>query len=300
MKQVLVLGGVSFNTMIYLEHLPVAAPQSIWSKGYHETVGSTGAGKALNLGRLGLEVTLHALIGADAYGRRITDYFTNEPLTFLYDLDPAGTQRHVNLMDDQGRRISIFIVPGTYEPEVDVQRIAAAIPQSDYIVLNIANYCRHLIPLIKRHGKPIWCDIHDYDGANPYHQDFIDAADYLFLSSDALPDYRACMERLVGGGKQLVVCTHGRYGATALTAGGGWVEVPIVPEYPRVDSNGAGDSFFAGVLYGHAREYPIEQCLRLGAIVSGLCVTSRELAFPELSSALVEQEYQRHFGEERT
>jgi hypothetical protein len=46
MKRILVLGGVSYNTMIYLDSLPSARPQTIFSQGLHETVGSTGAGNA--------------------------------------------------------------------------------------------------------------------------------------------------------------------------------------------------------------------------------------------------------------
>ena len=210
MPGVLVLGGVSYNLMIYLDAFPAPAPQTVASRGFHETVGSTGAGKALNLGRLGLAVTLHGLIGDDFHGGKIREYLAQEPLTFVYDLDPAGTQRHVNLMDARGRRISIFLSYGSPQPPVDVARLAALIAQSDYVVLNIMNYCRFLIPLIQQAGKAIWCDIHDYDGENPYHRDFIQAADYVFLSSDALAEYRAFMRRLIAAGKQLVVCTHGR------------------------------------------------------------------------------------------
>ena len=100
---------------------------------------------------------------------------------------------------------------------------------------------------------------------------------------------------MVAEGKRLVVCTHGKDGSTALTPLDSWVETPALTAYPVVDTNGAGDAFMAGFLYGHARGYPLERCLRTASIVGGLCVTSRELALPELSPALVEREYSRHF-----
>jgi acarbose 7IV-phosphotransferase len=296
MRRVLVLVGVSYNLMIYLDAFPAPAPQTVASNGCHETVGATGAGKALNLGRLDLAVTLHGLIGDDYHGGKIREYLAQEPLTFVYDLDPAGTQRHVNLMDARGRRISIFLSYGSSHPPVDHARLAALIAQSDYIVLNIANYCRFLIPLIQQAGKAIWCDIHDYDGQNPYHQDFIEAADYVFLSSDALAEYRAFMARLIAAGKQLVVCTHGADGSTALTPAGRWIETPALSDYARRDTNGAGDAFFAGFLHGFAQGAPVERCLRLATIVGGLCITSPELAWPDLSPAVLEQEYARHYG----
>jgi sugar/nucleoside kinase (ribokinase family) len=89
MKNVLVLGGVSYNTIIYLEQFPLPRPQTVFSQGFHETVGPTGAGKALNLARLGFDVTLHGMIGEDEYGRKIHASFQNENITFLTDIDPA-------------------------------------------------------------------------------------------------------------------------------------------------------------------------------------------------------------------
>jgi sugar/nucleoside kinase (ribokinase family) len=299
MPRVLVLGGVSYNLMIYLDSFPAPAPQTVASHGFHETVGATGAGKALNLGRLGLDVTLHGLIGDDFYGGKIRAFLAQEPLTFVYDLDPAGTQRHVNLMDARGRRISIFLTSDSPQPEVDQARLAALIAQSNYVALNIVNYCRFLIPLIRQAGKAIWCDIHDYDGQNPYHRDFIEAADYIFLSSDALADYRPFMRQLMAAGKKLVVCTHGADGSTALTPDGRWIETPAPDDYPRRDTNGAGDAFFAGFLYGFAQGAPVGRCLRLATIAGGLCVTSPELAWPDLSPTALEQEYARHYGPRR-
>jgi acarbose 7IV-phosphotransferase len=93
------------------------------------------------------------------------------------------------------------------------------------------------------------------------------------------------------------VCTHGKQGATALTAAGEWIEQPSIPGYAFKDSNGAGDAFFAGVLFGHTREYPPRQCLRLGALMGGLCITTEELALPTLSRTLLAAEYQRAYGE---
>ncbi len=296
LPRILVLGGVSYNLMVYLDTLPPPVPQTIFSRGAHETVGSTGAGKAISLSKLAFPVTLHAPTGADRYGEQIRAALDLPGLTFLTDPDPAGTQRHVNLMDAAGGRISIFIAPGSPDPPLDQARLAALIPRHDLVVLNIANYCRHLIPALREYGRPIWCDIHDYDGVNPYHADFIAAADYLFLSSDRLPDYRAFMAQQIATGKQIVVCTHGSRGASALTADGKWVEQPILNIYLRVDTNGAGDNFFAGFLYGHLHGYGVRRCLELGTVVAGLCITSPELVLPDLSPALVESEYQRHYG----
>ena len=200
-------------------------------------------------------------------------------------------------MNDIGERISIYVNYATFEPEIDLSKFEPIIANTDYLVLNIINYCRNLIPFAKKHQKEIWCDIHDYDGKNQYHIDFIESASYIFMSSDNLPDYKGFMEKLIQDGKKLVVCTHGKDGSTALTNTGKWIETPIIEEYNnrKVDTNGAGDSFFAGVLYGHSKGYDIEKCLKMGTIVSGLCVTSQDFVSKDLSPEYIENEYKKYY-----
>ncbi|MCP4359485.1 MAG: carbohydrate kinase family protein [Chloroflexi bacterium] len=292
MKNVLVIGGVSFNTLIYVDEFPKPQPHTTFSHHFHETVGSTGAGKAFNLHRLGVKATLHGVIGDDDYGHRLLTQFGQEGIPFIFDLDAQGTKRHVNLMDKHGRRISIFLYNGADKPELNWELLETAVVQSDIVALNITAYGRLLIPLIKKHNKPIWCDIHDYDGRQPYHQEFISAADVIHMSSDQMLDYRSFMESLIHQGKQFVICTHGKEGASALTAAGQWVETPILPDFDLVDSNGAGDAFFAGVLYGYLQGVDVETAVRYGAIASGYCITSLELASPELNEARLLHTYE--------
>ena len=100
------------------------------------------------------------------------------------------------------------------------------------------------------------------------------------MSSDKLTGYRDFMTQIIESGKKLVVCTHGKEGSTALTSDGKWLETPVIGDYTRLDTNGAGDGFFAGFLYGHSEGYDLPTCLRLGTIVGGLTVSSTELLAP--------------------
>jgi len=288
MTRVLVVGGVSWDAVLRLGALPEPRPQTVFSSDYFEAVGSTGAGKALNLARLGFDVTLHAFVGDDDHGARIRERFAEEPLRFVPEIDPAGTERHVNLMADDGGRISIYAIYATFEPRYDAARLEALVAESDVVALNIINYARTLIPMIRRLGKPIWCDIHDWDGANDYHRDFVAAADVLTFSEDAMPDPRAFMAAQVAAGKRLVAATRGASGACALDATGAWVETAAYPVSEVVDTNGAGDAFFAGLLYGASRGYSTAKCLRLGAVVGARCVSQRELADPDLTPEAVD------------
>jgi sugar/nucleoside kinase (ribokinase family) len=198
-------------------------------------------------------------------------------------------------MNDAGERISIFVVPPTQEPAIDYERLVEWVARSEALVVSPVNYSRYLLPAAVESGTPVWADIHAYDGEDEYHDDFVDAADYLFMSEEGMDDPRAFMGEQVEAGTDLVVCTHGADGATALTPDG-WFEVPA-QDFELVDTNGAGDAFFAGYLYGHRRELDVETCLRLGTLCGGLAVSSRDLAHPDLSAEYLAAEYERRYGE---
>jgi sugar/nucleoside kinase (ribokinase family) len=295
MKKVLVIGGTTFDSIIYLQNLPNPEPQTIHYAPFNETLGSTGAGKALNLTKLNVNNTLHSILGNDLYGEKIVNGLKNAGVDFVYDVDPKGTERHVNLMDENGGRISIFVTQSSLQLDLDMSRIEELIKDCDIIVLNIVGYTKQLIPLIKKYNKPVWTDLHDYNVGNPYHEDYIDIADYIFVSSDNMSDYKPVMENWMSRGKEFIVCTHGKGGSTTLTKDGRWIETPIITDYKFKDANGAGDSFFSGFLYGHLKHKSVEECLRLGTICAGLCITSSELAFEGLSEAMLQAEYDKHY-----
>ncbi|WP_210365994.1 carbohydrate kinase family protein [Bacillus sp. REN3] len=295
MKKVLVIGGTSYDSIIYVEKLPLPHPQTIHSVPFNETVGSTGAGKALNLTKLKVPTTLHSIIGNDEYGAKIRRKLDEAGVDFVYDHDPKGTERHINLMSDRGERISFFVTRSSAELHLNLKRIEQLIKDADLIVLNIVPYSKHLIPLIKKYGKPVWTDLHDYDPGNPYHEDFIYLADYIFFNSDHIPEYRAVMEKWMNMGKGLVVCTHGESGSTALMNDGRWIETPAIDAFHCKDASGAGDSFFSGFLYGFLTGKDTEESLKLGTICAGLCISCKELVYEGLSGALLEMEYGIYF-----
>ncbi len=288
--KILVMGGVSYDTIVHLNQLPNAEPKTLFGSDY-QTVGSTGAGKALNLSNLGFDVTLHSLIGDDDSGNLVRRFLQNRGINAVYDLDKA-TERHINLMDKEGNRISIFTAVTSSNPTMDLTRIEHLIEQSDLVVLNIIPYTKALIPLIKKHHKPIWTDLHDYEENQPYYDEFIEAADYLFFSSDKLKNHRELMEKWLNLGKKMVVVTHGRNGASVATKTEFYYE-PIINTYQMVDANGAGDAFFSGFLYGYVHHRSLPVCLAYGTIAGGVTVSSKELFSPLLNEQYLLDTYRQ-------
>ena len=78
--------------------------------------------------------------------------------------------------------------------------------------MDLADESRPLLAQAREAGVPLWCDLHDYDGTNPFHQDFVEAADVLFLNEDGMPDPLPWMGAGRGG--------HGAGGGHAGCPGG--------------------------------------------------------------------------------
>jgi sugar/nucleoside kinase (ribokinase family) len=85
------------------------------------------------------------------------------------------------------------------------------------------------------------------------------AALHKFWGGSAPPDLPA--------GRFIVALTRGAAGAVA-SDGKETVSVPAEPVPAVVDTTGAGDLFAAGFLLGLARERPLTDCLRLGALAA--------------------------------
>jgi acarbose 7IV-phosphotransferase len=274
----LVIGGVAWNTMVYLDEFPPPRPGTIFARGARDAVGSSGAGKALNLGALGAEVTLWGLVGDDEWGDRIRRAVADAGVHLLAATDPAGTMRHVNLMAADGERISIFANAGTADIAVDVGVTERAAAEADLVAVTILPHCRPFLPMLQRLGSDVWVDLHDYDGVNPYHDDFIAAADHLQMSSIAMADWRTFLEARVADGASTAVCTHGPAGASGLTAADGWVDVPARPVEALVDTNGAGDAFFAGFVTAWLGDAGLAEAMHRGTELAAAAVQSPGLA----------------------
>jgi sugar/nucleoside kinase (ribokinase family) len=276
----LVLGGVAWNTMVYVDRFPDPEPATVFTNGYHETVGSSGAGKALNLRTLGVDVTLWGMIGDDDPGRRITASMADAGVEFISSPDPTGTTRHINLMDASGERISIFANSGAHELSTDPGRIVPYLDGVDLCAVTIVDAARPFLPILASAGIDFWCDLHDYEDGNAHYDEFIETAAHLQITSNQFDDWRGFMQRRIDTGTKSIVCTHGSAGATGLTADDGWVDMPAEPVDPAdvVDTNGAGDAFFAGFAVARLEGADLERSMHAGAIHAARAVQSAELA----------------------
>ncbi len=290
MSSVFVAGPASWNTLVVLDRLPEPVPHMQFAEDSWETVGGTSAGKALSLAALGCGVTLYGASATDEAGMRVRAALADAGVPTLWADGPV-TERHLNLMTRAGERVSLYLAsPPPADGAADAV-IEAAMRASDVLVLDLAAEPLRLLPLARRTGRPIWVDVHDYDGEEAFHRPFLDVADAVFCNADRLDDPVAFLCSRVAAGASLAVCTLGAEGAVAIDADGREHRVRAVAT-DVVDTNGAGDAFFAGVLDAHLSGAAVPQAIEAGARSASSALSSRHL-HPLLDDVLPRAPHER-------
>ncbi|MEM9796739.1 MAG: carbohydrate kinase family protein [Pseudomonadota bacterium] len=274
---VLVLGAASWNRMVYVDDLPQGVSATIPDAREVENVGSTGVGKAMTLAGLGCRPVLHCALGRDHHGERVADACTARGIDLIVDAQDAPTQHHLNIMDRRGGRYSMFLSNGAADPVIDAARIAERIRTAETIFLSLSTSSKKVLPLLTETGAEVLLDLHDYDGRNPWYDDFIATADVVQLSDVSLPDPAPVIERLLAGRARQVVLTKAENGAE-IFSGDHAVSVQRCPA-EMVDSNGAGDAFSVALWYGQRTGLGLEEAGRFAASAAAFAVESPTL-FP--------------------
>lgn len=275
--RVLVVGPASWNRIVLLDRLPDPVPHTVVATDTWHTVGGTSAGKALSLAATGREVVLSTQLADGPEGELVRSALTRAGVRV--QAGPADvTEQHLNLMTPAGERLSVYLAhppAGPDDPERD-REVQGLMAGSAVVVLDLGAQPRRLLPHALAAGRPIWTDLHDYDGRADFHQPFLEAADAVFMNGDATSDPLDLLARCLRHGAAFAVCTLGAEGAVALDRSGRVHRVEAVP-VTVVDTNGAGDAFFAGTLDAHLAGAELPDALAAGAQSAARVLTSRHL-----------------------
>ncbi|GIH73713.1 carbohydrate kinase [Planobispora longispora] len=273
---VVVIGGTGVDTTVYVPELPLPYADTYAVPPVIDRIGNTGSGVALGCHALGLRVRLVDLVGDDPQGRFVKAHFAERGIEAGWAPAPQGTRRSVLLVGPDGRRTSLFdprAEPGERLPR---ELYLDAVRRARHVHVSITDFSRHVYPDLEgRSAATVSTDLHDWDGENDHHRDFAYSSGLVFLSETALGGRREKVMRDIRdrGRAETVVCTAGADGCHVLDAGG-LRHFPATPlPGPVADSNGAGDAFVSGFLYGRLNGRPTEECVRLGALAGAHACT---------------------------
>jgi sugar/nucleoside kinase (ribokinase family) len=284
---VLVVGGAGVDTVVRVDSLPVPVADSVGVPPIREMPGQTGGYKALGCRALGMTVKFLDVIGDDWIGAMVREHLAKGGVDFEAVISPAGTRRAVNLVDASGRRMSFYDGRDPLDLRMPREFYLPHLRRARHVHLSVMHYARFLYDDIEELGVPVSTDLHDWDGVANHHKEFALRSDLVFLSAAGAGERIAGVMRdiLRDGRAEAVIATAGAGGSYVLSRDGGGStprHVPAVaPPGPVVDSNGAGDAFVSGFLYGRRAGRDLEECARLGAVAGAYACTG------EGSSALI-------------
>ncbi len=249
--KIFVSGLLNVETTVAVRKFPIEYyPIDYPFFGTHSNVSGVGFNIAKALSVLDDEVILSSFIGEDSEGERVLRSVSSLGI----GLDGIRrslkeTPTSVVLYDPQGRRQIYCDLKDIQEQMLD----ADTLPACDVAALCNINFNRDLIKTARSRGILTATDVHVLsDIEDEYNRDFLENADILFLSDEALPEapadfIRRLYERYHN---RVIVIGMGDKGAMALD--GRTQEVTMLSAYPAeriVNTVGAGDALFSSFLH---------------------------------------------------
>jgi acarbose 7IV-phosphotransferase len=254
---VAVIGNVGIDTNIYLYGNEIDFSVEANFTENIDYLGQAGGYASRGYNRQGKRTTFIGHVGDDFSGRYIREVFASEGIdtTALFS-DPTGTARSVNFMYPDGRRKNFYDGKAhmTLNPDLDACR--EVLSKARLAHFNIPNWARTLLPIARESKTVIACDLQDVVRADdPYRQDFISSADFLFFSAANHPDPTPLFREFWKMNPGCVLVSG--MGARGCALGeSGRVEFfgPVSLPEPVIDTNGAGDGLAVGFLTSHVLE----------------------------------------------
>lgn len=289
---------VSGSCVLDLICRPVDLKTAIGEGELHEVepIQISGGGICSNTGismsRMGMKVGVFSAVGKDGWGPVIRNLYQSEgvddgPLL----VHPTGaTSTTVVLVDDAGERSFLHCVgaPKLLTAQDYLDRLdlfaRSKVMLFGYYSLNprIEPDLAGVFKAIRETGCKTAMDASGSGGTMEPLADMLPHLDiYVPSLNEAahqtgeddpekiINAYRAC------GAPGLLGVKLGREGVLLSEKAGEYARIPICePPGEVIDTTGAGDSFYAGLITGLLRGLPLEQAGRLGTAAGACCVTS--------------------------
>lgn len=236
---------------------------------YERHAGGAPLNVACNLARLGGAAGFYGAVGKDGAGDFAAAFAEKQPFAFCRIVRSETGKTAVAFVEtgDGGERTFRFERTHPADADLRASDIPELVSRADIVHLGSLPlgearglaFAEKLIDAAKRAGKKISFDVNFRAGVFPNEATAKDvlgriaaAADIVKLSEEELAfltgetDLRLGAERLVGQSEKAVFVTLGARGSVCLHSGR-FAQASAIP-VEAVDTTGAGDAFFAGVL----------------------------------------------------
>lgn len=285
MGKFLVAGIVQRETIVKVDRIPIVYEgvtvksdtifTSTGGDAYNESLALTWLGNSVDfMAMMGKEEGLELINPQDSEVKLVTDYV----LPILKDTPMA-----VAFYDNSSRKQQIFedlkdVRDVAYDQELFRERAARA----EMLVVSNVNFCRPLVQIGKELRKPIAVNLKEYRKEKlEYNEDFLKAADILYVSDDYLIDepYEFVKSLAAKYRPEIIILGQGAAGLILYDK-----NKNIITHYNTVKTNeivntvGAGNALFSCFLHfynkTHDSVYAVKNAMLFASFKIGFMGTS--------------------------
>ena len=269
MSKILVSGLVNTETTVKIKEFPIPYfPIDYPFFGVNTDVAGVAYNLSKALKSLGDQVRLLSMTGSDFGGEYVRKEIESIGIETVDMQQLRQTPNSVILYDGEGKR-------QIYCDLKDIQDMSFDFPREmyqdcDVIVACNINFNRNLLKKAKADGKLIATDVHVLsDIEDVYNMDFMQCADILFLSDEAIrtdaEDFLMEIEKRYGN--EIIVLGQGSKGALMyVKKQGKFYDFPAVKTGRIVNTVGAGDALFSGFIHYYAKGADVTEALKKAEI----------------------------------
>lgn len=269
MKNILISGLLNIETTLKIKGFPIEYfPIDYPFFGIQSSVSGVAVNIAKAQKALGNEVTVLSFIGEDMEGEQVLqslkqDRIKTDYIQRVLEKTPAS----VVLYDNEGKRQIYCDLKDVQEKSYALEDAEKALALCDIAVICNSNFNRRLLKAAKEKGKIIATDVHVLsDIKDEYNQDFLSAADILFLSDENIKtDHVEFITSLADAFQiKIIVLGRGSKGAMLYHREEGAIyKVKAVTVGKVVNTVGAGDALFSAFINYYSKGYvPLESLKR--------------------------------------
>ncbi len=275
-KKILVSGLLNIETTVAVRGFPINYyPIDYPFFGVNSNVAGVGFNVAKALRTLDDDVALVSFLGEDYEAGRICAELadcgiSDEGICWALQKTPTS----VILFAPDGRRQVYCDLKDIQEQSLDVEEMEYTLSTVDAAAICNINFNRQLIKKAHEMKKLTATDVHVLGNIeDDYNRDFMENADILFLSDEALPcAAEEFIQRLHERyHNRIIVIGMGARGALLLDADTN--KLTAVPAYSCakvVNTVGAGDSLYSAFLHYYVKGCSAEDSLRRAVIFAGI------------------------------
>lgn len=279
--KIVVVGSFNMDLTTYLPRMPRPG-ETVMGDRFVTGPGGKGSNQAIAAARLGASVTFVGRVGSDSFGETAMKMWRDNGVdTRHVVVDPELATGVAPILVEAGGENMIVVALGAnlnVSPN-DVDAALDAIKQADVLITGLEippATAAYALAIAKAHGvKTILnpAPASALPDATLADADFVtpNETELEVLTGLATGDTEYGARLLLKRPKQTVIVTQGGAGTSFFNdeiAG----HVKIFP-VDVVDTTGAGDAFNAGISVALGEGLPLEDAVRFGNAVAGLCVT---------------------------